>query len=174
MFSAQLSATNPLVLTNITAMNTTVNAIVPSITTADNQLKSALTSLSTGFARFNQCGWIGTSFVNIRTSLCGSVADTINVLWVCCGVLGFVLMYLPIVIIKAEKRFKRVNKDADNNAYFAQQKKERKTAAQQALNASAHPQTYPAAAATPAAAGSSHDVAIAILPSMSAPCALPR
>jgi hypothetical protein len=102
-----LSVNNPMVLSNITAMNTTVNAILPAIGSADVQLKAALNSLASGFSRFNQCGWIGKSFVTIRSNLCGSVADTINVMWLCCGVLAFVLMYLPILFIKAEKRFKR-------------------------------------------------------------------
>jgi hypothetical protein len=108
-----LSLVNPYVLANISAMNSTVNAIVPSIGAADLQLKTALGALSSGFARFNKCEWIGKSFVTIRTNLCGNVADTINVMWLCCGILAFILMYMPIVLVKAEKRFKRKNPNVE-------------------------------------------------------------
>jgi hypothetical protein len=107
LHSQRLSQINPLLLANISSMTSTVNAIVPAISVADAQLKTALSVLSSGFSRFDQCAWIGKSFIRIRTNVCGNVADTINVMWLCCGVLGFVLMYVPVAIVKAEKRFKR-------------------------------------------------------------------
>ena len=175
--SALLSATNPLVLTNITAMNTTVNAIVPAISVADSQLRAALSSLSTGFSRFNQCGWIGTSFINIRTSLCGNVADTINVLWICCGVLGFVLMYLPIVIIKAEKRFKRPKSIVTVDRFLKKKQPPpplNSSYRPDASHAGASPPPPPAsashadprAASAPPASLTSHDISVSIPPSM--------
>lgn len=152
--SQLLSLTNPMVLTNITAMNTTVNAIVPAIGVADAQLKMALNTLASGFLRFNQCGWIGKSFVSIRTNLCGSVADTINVMWLCCGVLAFVLMYLPIVFIKAEKRFKRTNlekeKMAHDKKYEPLRHARRQSLSQPPLNSSSFPgDGAPASASAP-------------------------
>ena len=72
-------------------MNSTIMNIVPTINSADATIKAALSTLLSGFDRFNQCAWIGKSFVNIRSSLCGNVGDTINVLWLCCGVLAVVL-----------------------------------------------------------------------------------
>jgi hypothetical protein len=91
----QLSSINPVLLGSISSMNSTVSDILPSISAADALLKAVLSALSSGFSRFNECAWIGRSFVSIRTNLCGNVADTINVMWLCCGILAFVLMYVP-------------------------------------------------------------------------------
>jgi hypothetical protein len=109
--SLLLSSKNPAEHANFSVMNTTDNAIVPAIAVADAQLKTALASPAPGFLRFAQCAWIGRSFVSIRTNLCGRVADTINVMWLCCGLLALLLMYLPFVFVKAEKRFKRINSE---------------------------------------------------------------
>jgi hypothetical protein len=114
--SQVINQSNAVVLADIEVMNKTVNNIVPTINQADALVKTALSSLSSGFANFDKCDWIGKSFVTIRKSLCGGVADTLNVIWLCCGVLGFVLMYLPIFIVKAEKRFKRNKKDASEQS----------------------------------------------------------
>ncbi len=117
LHSQQLGLANSMVLTNISAMNSTVSVIVPTINQADVLLKQSITSLTSGFKGFDNCGWIGKSFVTIRSNLCGNVADTINVMWLCCGVLATVLMYLPFIFVKAEKRFKRINLDKEKQAH---------------------------------------------------------
>ncbi len=101
-YSQAISAANPVVLSNIAAMNNTIVQIVPTINSADATIKAALSALSSGFGRFNQCAWIGKSFVNIRSSLCSNVGDTINVLWLCCGVLAVVLQCVPSALCNHE------------------------------------------------------------------------